>query len=80
MGKAHLKRERGSEPPFSAFVGELSHKALTRLPVMLEQDRQGRFVGLTIFRTEPGASGDVHKPASPVGRKRARANKGGSVP
>ena len=35
MGKPHLKRERGSEPPFSAFEGELPHKALTRFPVTL---------------------------------------------
>ncbi|MBI4660868.1 MAG: hypothetical protein HY735_18685 [Verrucomicrobia bacterium] len=49
------KRERGTEPPFSAFVAELPRKALKRFPVMLEHDRRGRFVGLTIFKPRPAA-------------------------
>jgi hypothetical protein len=36
--------------PYSAFLWELPRKKLKAFPVMLEYDRRGRFVGLTIFK------------------------------
>ena len=51
------KREPGSEPPFSAFLSELPRKALKRFPVMLDYDRRGRFVGLSIFRPQERLGG-----------------------
>ena len=36
--------------PYGAFPWELSRKQLKKFPIVLEHDRQGRFVGLTLFR------------------------------
>jgi len=47
------RRKRREAPPFSAFVSELPPKALKRFPVMLEYDRRGGFIGLTIFKPQP---------------------------
>ena len=58
--------DRGEEPPFSAFPNELPRRLLKKIPVLIETDRSGRFVGLTIFRERPeGVDGGrrrrVHK-------------------
>jgi hypothetical protein len=39
-----------NRPPFGAFPWELSRKQLKHFPIILEHDRRGRFVGLTLFR------------------------------
>ena len=44
------QRSRGTEPPYGAFLSELPRKALAKFPVMVEYDRQGRFIGVLIFR------------------------------
>jgi|HubBroStandDraft_1064217.scaffolds.fasta_scaffold205937_1 hypothetical protein len=52
----HLRLpERGprNQLPSGAFPWELSRKQLRNFPIILEHDRQGRFVGLTLFREEP---------------------------
>ena len=46
-------RRPKAEPPFGAFLSELSRKALKSFPVMVEYDRRGRLVGLRLFRA-PG--------------------------
>lgn len=46
------RRQRGSEPPYGAFLSELPLKVLSKFPVMVEYDRQGRFVGVLIFREQ----------------------------
>lgn len=61
-----VDRDRREEPPFSAFPNELPRRLLKRIPVLIETDRSGRFVGLTIFRERPeGVDGGrrrrVHK-------------------
>lgn len=49
-------RPSGSEPPYGAFLSELPRKVLTKFPVMVEYDRQGRFVGVLIFRERKRAT------------------------
>jgi hypothetical protein len=43
-------RPRGSEPPFADFLAEIPKRALKKLPVLAETDRQGRLVGLVVFK------------------------------
>jgi hypothetical protein len=55
---------RGRRPkrglPYSAFLWELPRKRLKAFPVMLEYDRRGRFVGITIFK--PARSRTMRRP------------------
>lgn len=44
------RRRRGSEPPFTGFLSEIPKQVLKKLPVMAETDRQGRLVGLVVFK------------------------------
>lgn len=57
---------RGRHPrrglPYSAFPWELPRRKLKAFPVMLEYDRRGRFVGLTIFK--PRRSSARRRPQS----------------
>ena len=46
-------REHGSGVPYSAFPSELPRKFLKRFPILLEYDKQNRFVGLAIFNPMP---------------------------
>lgn len=57
-------RRPKAEPPFGAFLSELSRKELKSFPVMVEQDRRGRLVGLCLFREQ----GKRTKAASGSGR------------
>lgn len=43
-------RDRKSGLPYSAFPSELPRKFLKQFPILLEYDKQDRFVGVTIFK------------------------------
>ena len=50
------RAETRNQPPFGAFPWELTRKQLRKFPIILEFDRRGRFVGLTLImepRAEP---------------------------
>ena len=55
--------------PFGAFPWELSQTQLKRFPIVLEYDRGGRFVGLTLFRTTRSRS---HQTSRATGRSETR--------
>ena len=55
--------------PFGAFPWELSKTQLKRFPIILEYDRRGRFVGLTLFRTTRSRS---HQTSRATGRSETR--------
>ena len=48
-------RDRKSGLPYSAFPSELPRKFLKQFPVLLEYDKQNRFVGVIIFKPRSAA-------------------------
>ncbi len=74
-----MDRDREKEPPFSAFPNELPRRLLKRVPVLIETDRRGRFVGLTIFRERPDAASGRAR-GRPVRTRNAPASAGGRAP
>ena len=55
--------------PFGAFPWELSKTQLKRFPIILEYDRRGRFVGVTLLRTNRSRS---HRTSRATGRCETR--------
>ncbi len=55
--------------PFGAFPWELSKTQLKRFPIILEYDRRGRFIGLTLLRTNRSRS---HQTSRATGRCETR--------
>lgn len=74
-----VHRDREKEPPFSAFPNEVPRRLLKNIPVLIETDRRGRFVGLTIFRERPDAASGKGQ-GRPVRMRKAPAPTGGRAP
>lgn len=71
-------------PAYGAFPSELPRKLLKRFPILLEYDKQNRFVGVTIFRPIPairlrdGARIKATRPQSIEKASAAKARKASS--
>ena len=59
-------RKKGEAPLRAAFPWELSRERLKRFPVLLECDEDGKFAGVTIFKTTREKSGTDKKRAGNV--------------
>jgi hypothetical protein len=61
-------RRPKAAPPFGASLSELPRRVLKAFPVMVEYDRQGRLVGLCLFRA-PGKKKESAAIRKQTGRK-----------